>query len=220
MRIAVTGAQGVLTTSQQAATAAGTALTNERENQAGKQAEKDASQTAHDNQIPSLNEEQRVLTEVIEMLRGISDASPVGWQLVASVGEDDDTSNTFWNSICGNFDDLTVADTILVEMGQIKDYFHPGGSMSMCHFLFNQDFSWSATEGGTYVTVPFNSKGRYLGGSKGSWVQDGRNYLSFWGGDTVRKGGCCNYASNNYGGTVDVAIQGWNKAFTLSVKYA
>merc|ERR1719222_413707 len=65
---AVTAAQGVLTTTQQAATAAGTALTNEREDQAGKQAEKDASQTAHDNQIPPLNEEQRVLTEVISML--------------------------------------------------------------------------------------------------------------------------------------------------------
>merc|ERR1719273_1011147 len=62
---AVTAAHGVLTTAQQAAIAAGTALTNERSHQASKQAEKDASQTSHDNQIPTLNEEQRVLTEVI-----------------------------------------------------------------------------------------------------------------------------------------------------------
>jgi len=79
---AVTAAQGVLTTTQQAATAAGTALTNEREDQAGKQAEKDASQTAHDNQIPPLNEEQRVLTEVISMLRGLPDAQQQGMQKV------------------------------------------------------------------------------------------------------------------------------------------
>merc|ERR1719222_466902 len=71
---AVTAAQGVLTTAQQAATVAGTALEDERSDQAGKQAEKDASQTTHDNQIPTLNEEQRVLTEVINMLRGLPDA--------------------------------------------------------------------------------------------------------------------------------------------------
>jgi len=218
---AVTAAQGVLTTTQQAATAAGTALTNEREDQAGKQAEKDASQTAHDNQIPPLNEEQRVLTEVIAMLRGLPDASPSngGWQLVASVASNDETGTAFWNTICGNFDDLTVADTILVEMGQVKDYFHPGGSMSLCHFLLNEDYSWSPTEDGGYVRPQMDGR-NMLGGSKSRWVEsiDGREYLPFWGRENRGDGGCCHYTSTNYGGAADVAS--WGRAFSLSVKYA
>lgn len=70
----VTAAQGALTAAEQAASVAETELTSERAVQAAKQSEKDASQTAHDKEVPSLNEEQRILTEVIESLSGLPDA--------------------------------------------------------------------------------------------------------------------------------------------------
>jgi len=174
-------------------------------------------QTAHDDEIDSLNNEQQILQQVIDMLNGLPDASVSQWQEVASAGGNTRVDDAFYNAVCGNFNDLTTSDIILVQMGEVKDYFHPGQAMSMCHFLLNQDYSWSATEDGTYVTP--SMYGHHFGGSAGNWPQqiDGRAYLSFWGSrDGGSIGGCCHDRSNNYGG-VDGAA--WHRAFTVSVKY-
>lgn len=179
---------------------------------------KDNAQMAHDSEIDSLNEEQNVLQQVIDMLNGLPSNDVPQWEVVGVSGTHTLVDHAFWTNLCGpdKFKDLTVADTILVEMGDVKDYFHPGRSMTMCHFLLNQDYSWSSTEDGEYVTP--SMYGHHFGGSAHNWPVsiDGRAFISFWGGAGAN-GGCCHYRSNNYGG-VDGAA--WQRAFTLSVKYA
>merc|ERR1712080_293566 len=210
MGAAVAVAQDALTAAQNEQTLAESAeatveadLEGKRQVHTEKETEQGDAQTAHDDEIDSLNNEQQVLQEVIDMLNGLPDATPQGWQLVASAGPDTKINTAFWNNVCGNFDDLTVADTILVEMGQVKDYFHPGGSMSLCHFLLNQDYTWSAFEDGTYVRPNmYGNLGINFGGSQAHWPAniDGRNYVSFWGNANGPFGGCCHGTSTNYGG--------------------
>jgi len=71
---AVTAAGNALTAAQTVATVANTALTAERAVQETSQSEKDASQGLHDKHVPSLDNEQQVLTEVIAALSGLPDA--------------------------------------------------------------------------------------------------------------------------------------------------
>jgi len=59
---------------QQVAATASTALDNARSHHADKQTVKDAAQTAHDDELPGLNNEQQVLRDVIAMLNGLPDA--------------------------------------------------------------------------------------------------------------------------------------------------
>lgn len=221
---AVSSANQVLSDAQQEQTAAEAAqaaveadLDAKRQVHTQKQTEQGNAQTAHDDEIASLNNEQQIIQEVIDMLKGLPDANVATWQLVAHSGSNTNVDAAFWNSVCGNFNDLTVSDTILVEMGQVKDYFHPTSSITMCQFLLTQQYTWSATEDGTYVAP--NMYGGHYGGSQGNWPHsiDGRTYLSFWGGGGAN-GGCCHYTSTNYGGAADGAA--WHREFTLSVKYA
>jgi len=223
---AVGSANQVLSTAQQEQTAAEAAqaaveadLEAKRQVHTQKQTEQGNAQTAHDDEIASLNNEQQIIQEVIDMLNGLPDANVNTWEVVGVAETNTNVDSAFWNNVCGNFDDLTVSDTIRVEMGEVKDYFHPTSSISMCEFLITQQYSWSATEDGTYVQPIMY--GSHYGGSARHWPEhidgDGRLYLSFWG-DGGSNGGCCHYKSINYGGAVDTA--GWGKAFTLSVKYA
>jgi len=193
------------------------ALDAKREIHAQKATAAANAQTAHDDEIDSLNNEQQILQQVIDMLNGLPDASVSQWQEVASVGPNTNVNDAYYDGLCGNFNDLTTADIILVVMGEVKDYFHPGQAMSMCQFLKNKDYSWSATEDGTYVTP--SMYGGHFGGSAGDWPKqiDGRSYLSFWGErGSGSHGGCCHYGSHNYG-TLDTAA--WHRAFTIYVKY-
>lgn len=219
---AVGNANQVLSDAQQEQTAAEAAqaaveadLEAKRQVHTQKQTEQGNAQTAHDDEIASLNNEQQIIQEVIDMLNGLPDANVDTWQVVAVSLTHSNVNAAFYSNVCENFHDLTVSDTILVEMGEVKDFFHPLSSISMCQFLITQQYTWSATEDGTYVQVP--RYGGHYGGSQGGWPSDGRTYLSFWGGNGPN-GGCCHYKSNNYGGAADGAA--WGREFTVSVKYA
>lgn len=79
----VVAKEGVLESANQAAAAANQAvaaaqtdLDNAKNDHTAKQSEKDSAQTTHDDELPSLNNEQQVLTDVIDMLYGLIDETP------------------------------------------------------------------------------------------------------------------------------------------------
>lgn len=152
-------------------------------------------------------------------------------ELVAHVPGTQKANSDFWNGICGAFEDLTVDDVILVQMGDNSDYFKPTSSMSVCTFLLHNQYTWSTSVDGEYVIPDYhpavNDPVHNLGGSIKSddGIYDGRNYISFWGSDFIpivdRRvggadyhwiGGCCHYT---HGADVDLAA--WGRMFDLYI---
>jgi len=159
------------------------------------------------------------LAEVIDMLRGLPDAQ-VGedWQEIANVAGDQTTDKAFWNSICGDWGYLlSVEDIILVQMGDVKDYFKPRFTMSLCHFLFFHKYTWSNTEDGNYIVPSYNGNiHANYGGSAAHFPTDGRLYLPFWGVELPNYGGCCHDTSSIYGDGADK--NSWHRSFSMSIK--
>lgn len=101
--------------------------------------------------------------------------------------------------------------TMRLTMGAIVDYFRPKTGETLLSMLTaNSKHLWSATETGTFVAPsPFVE---HLGGSGQFWpagnvAGDNRTYLSFWGSNSGRTGGCCTTAND--------AVASWGQAFTL-----
>lgn len=117
---------------------------------------------------------------------------------------------------CSLFDALDPDDNVMrVSMGAVRDFFRPSAGNQLCAMLGAFDkHEWSASPLGGFV-VPAYFTG-HLGGSALNWPianvpGDGRQFLSFWGGNG-NTSGCCHEASD----PADAA--GWNRAFTLHIR--
>lgn len=117
---------------------------------------------------------------------------------------------------CNRFGGLDLFNTVMrVSMGDVRDFFRPTAGNDVCAML--QSFTrhqWSPTATGTFVTPTYYST--HLGGSATSWPQDGRSYLSFWGGGGAVSG-CCHYRSSIYNPPAD-SPAAWNRAFALHLR--
>lgn len=121
----------------------------------------------------------------------------------------------FIASNLASYDTLGSNVTIKVSMGAVVDYFKPAFGYSLLQMLTSYDHhTWSASETGTFVTpLYFNS---HLGGSSSQWprdnvLNDGRQFLTFWGSNNSNlTGGCCDldYISGQ---------DNWGQAFTIDV---
>eukprot|EP00929_Paragymnodinium_shiwhaense_P070106 TRINITY_DN35483_c0_g1_i1.p1 TRINITY_DN35483_c0_g1~~TRINITY_DN35483_c0_g1_i1.p1 ORF type:complete len:375 (+),score=61.53 TRINITY_DN35483_c0_g1_i1:95-1219(+) len=107
-------------------------------------------------------------------------------------------NRAFWSSRCHAFGRGDSADVsaILVQMGNVQDYYKPIPESNWCEMLqSNNKHLWSA-DGSTWQTPTYSGEGKYLGGSASGWPaskseSDSREFLSFWGGDGGLTGGCC-----------------------------
>jgi len=121
---------------------------------------------------------------------------------------------------CSLFNALGLTDaTMRLNMGQVKDYYKPTSSYSICQMIAESPgthFQWASTYNGTFQTPSYYSA--HLGGSAVSWPAsiDGRNYLGFWGGGGTTNSGCCHNTSTLYGGSADTAA--WSRAFDMYIR--
>ena len=89
-------------------------------------------------------------------------------------------------------------------MGSVIDYFKPINGKTYCEMLQANNLHQWSSDGKSWVIPKYHPNN--LGGSLPNYPQDGRKYLSFWGG-YGSNGGCCHYSYN------DKAQ--WHKAFKL-----
>ena len=142
------------------------------------------------------------------------------WRQIAESGTTTDVNAQWWDAHCTAVGNplLTTTDTVRIDMGQVKDYIRPTSNMNLCTMMkSNNKYTWSATgEEGSFRTVSLVYTAHF-GGCATHWTKsiDGRNYLSFWGGNGAL-GGCCHYTSTNYGGSVDGGA--WKRAFKVYLK--
>ena len=119
---------------------------------------------------------------------------------------------------CASFNSFGTNITMRINMGQIKDYFKPTNSYTLCQMITESPgthYQWASTYNGTFQTPSYYTM--HLGGSASNWPLsiDGRKYISFWGlGGSLS--GCCYTTSNIYGGTVSVSD--WRQIFDMYVK--
>eukprot|EP00945_MAST-04E_sp_MAST-4E-sp1_P006804 g6804.t1 len=137
---------------------------------------------------------------------------------------------------CNVFDGLDGGDADLenvvmrVTMGKVRDYFKPVSGKSLCDMLTSQrNHMWSANGGvptkdgggGSWLKPTYNQDPNLkelLGGSNNSYPReiDGRQFLSFWGGDN---GGCCHKYSTIYQGDNGGADQpSWGLEFKIHIQ--
>jgi hypothetical protein len=118
---------------------------------------------------------------------------------------------------CSKFNGLGLTNiTMRVDMGSVKDYFKPTGGADLCQMISESPGThhlWSSSANGTFTAPTYY--GGHLGGSTGT--SDGRNYLSFWGGNGANSG-CCHNSSNIYNPPVDGAT--WGRAFNMYIREA
>eukprot|EP00505_MAST-04D_sp_SCG-Rhode-Island_P000887 Stramenopile-MAST_4_protein_887 len=137
---------------------------------------------------------------------------------------------------CNAFDGLDGGEGDLqnvvmrVTMGKVRDYFKPITGKSLCEMLTSQNnHMWSANGGvptkdgggGAWLKPTYNSDPNLkelLGGSNATYPKeiDGRQYLSFWGGD---HGGCCHKYSIIYP-NADGGADGpsWGNEFQIHIQ--
>ena len=89
-------------------------------------------------------------------------------------------------------------------MGDVIDYFRPIQGKTYCEMLGSTKLHQWSSNGSYWVTPRYYSS--HYGGSATDYPNDGRRYLSFWGGYGNR-GGCC---TTSYDSSVK-----WHKAFQL-----
>ena len=134
---------------------------------------------------------------------------------------------------CSAFDGLDGGEgdlenvVVRLSMGKVRDYFKPIPGKSLCDMLTSQNnHMWSANGGvpskdgggGQWLRPTYNQDPNLknlLGGSNATYPKDidGRQFLSFWGGDD---GGCCHQYSTIYpdkNGGADKAQ--WGSAFKM-----
>eukprot|EP00729_Bicosta_minor_P032611 gene32611-biopygen9561 len=155
-----------------------------------------------------------------------SNPSPpnTGMSLVAAIPGTTVANDAFWAEPCKLIP--STARGITVDMGAVRDFFRPVEGSSFCEMLTSYNkHQWSA-DGETWVDVDFYSNSGFNGGSADWWPRDdgragdARRYLSFWGDDGSRTGGCCSsstgvertYPSLPGNG----AITWWGQPFTLN----
>jgi hypothetical protein len=120
----------------------------------------------------------------------------------------------FIASNLASYDALGTNVTIKVSMGAVVDYFKPASGYTLLQMLTSYNHhTWSASETGIFVTPSYYS--RHLGGSLNFWprdtaLNDGRQYLSFWGSNNSLPGGCCDLDYNS-------GQDSWGQAFTIDV---
>ena len=124
--------------------------------------------------------------------------------------------DTDYTHACSLFGGLDLTDTTLrVTMGVVVDYFKPTASNDLCSMLgTHNQHTWSASAAGPFVVPAYFTS--HLGGSALDWPLnnvsgDGRNFLTFWGGNGSLSG-CCHEASS----PADTPL--WNRAFTLQLR--
>ena len=89
-------------------------------------------------------------------------------------------------------------------MGAVIDYFRPIQGKTYCEMLRSHKFHQWSSDGSNWVTPKYYHH-RY-GGSAKYYPNDGRQYLSFWGG-YGNQGGCC---ATSYGNGAS-----WQQSFQL-----
>ena len=124
--------------------------------------------------------------------------------LVANVAGTTPADDIFWDVHCQVIPSSTLF--IIVQMGNVFDFFRPIGDASYCDMLqAHTKHEWSS-DGVTWITPDFDSDSDSdpNGGSERNWpdeVRDGdaRSYLSFWGTDYKSlTGGCCSTSTAVY----------------------
>ena len=89
-------------------------------------------------------------------------------------------------------------------MGKVVDYFKPAEGKTYCEMLQSNKLHQWSSDGKNWVIPMYHNSN--LGGSSVRYPDDGRNYLSFWGGNG-NNGGCCHYSFND--------ISDWKRSFSI-----
>ena len=106
---------------------------------------------------------------------------------------------------------------VVVEMGQVTDYFRPIPKKKVCDMLLSSQLHEWSGDGMKWVKPEYTTNTDVLGGSvndfpKEAIADDSRMHLSTWGSKSGRqRGGCCSMATNEY-------TQTWGRPFTMYIR--
>ena len=112
----------------------------------------------------------------------------------------------YWSEACQAIP--ADATMILIEMGEVVDYYRPNPGVTFCEMLTTGAVNHEWSRDGSTWHVPSDYPYHYGGSSSGNIPdgQDSRNYISFWGDDST-PGGCC------HASYTDTAA--WGQAFNM-----
>eukprot|EP00729_Bicosta_minor_P004476 gene4476-biopygen24912 len=136
-----------------------------------------------------------------------------GITLVADVAGSTQANDAFWGEKCSLIPSNALF--LVLKMGDVVDFFKPADAgTTYCEMLLAHNKHQWSPDGMNWFAVGFGGNSNN-GGSAQLWPQvhggegDVREYLSFWGHDAGRAGGCCSTS------TV-VFNTDWSKSFSLS----